>query len=407
MISTKILDSNPFLEKNREIMLMNMVDQKSTSISDTIVKKFNLSRTRQDIAKWRIAVITAENEDNPYRVELLRLYKDVVTDTHITALMETRKNAILSSKFIVMDKNGKEIKDKTDLINKQWFNDFIDLSLDSIFYGFSLIEFGDLENNEFDDVELVRRVNVRPEFSLVTEVGSMLNGVNFITDKKYNNWCIGVGKKDDLGLLMKAAPMYLYKRAAFTAWAQYNDMFGQPIRVVKTDDNDAETLLRYDTMAADMGNNGWIRTNLEDQVELLEGSGASGDVFSKMIDSCNRELSKLFLGQTGTTDEKSFAGSANVHERVMQEYNQADKRMIHFVLQSQLSPFLNNHGFGLEGLTIGIQEDDDLSIIERSKIDIQLAKYFDIDPEYIFNTYGTPVTAKIIPEKTQITEDNA
>ncbi len=149
-------------------------------------------------------------------------------------------------------------------------------------------------------------------------------------------------------------------------------------------------------MLSEMGSNGYLRMSSQDEIELLSGSNSSGqDTYKEMIEICNRELSKLFLGQTGTTEEKAFAGSAGVHERILKEYNDNDKRFLHFVFQAQLVPFLNLHGFGLEGYSIGIEEDDDVDISEKVKIDEVLLKYYEIDPEYILKTYGTPVLPRV------------
>jgi hypothetical protein len=115
-----------------------------------------------------------------------------------------------------------------------------------------------------------------------------------------------------------------------------------------------------------------------------------------MIDRCNSELSKLILGQTGTTDEKSYSGSANVHERVLKMYGEADEMLLDSIFTYQLIPLLNYHGLGFEGLRIESEEEDKFSYEEKAKIDLELLKYYDIDPIYIEKEYGTPVTKKAV-----------
>ena len=44
-----------------------------------------LTRTAQTIKKWREWTDAAESKHNPNRVELYRLYKDVVLDAHLTS----------------------------------------------------------------------------------------------------------------------------------------------------------------------------------------------------------------------------------------------------------------------------------------------------------------------------------
>ena len=62
----------------------------------------------------------------------------------------------------------------------------------------------------------------------------------------------------------------------------------------------------------------------------------------------------------------------------------------------QLIPLLNLHGFGFEGCKIETEEDDKFSYEEKAKIDLELLKYYDIDPVYIEKEYGTPVIKKAV-----------
>jgi hypothetical protein len=372
--------------------------------TEAIPYQQTLSRYKQDVSKWVSALNTAESIHQPNRTELYRIFKETTLDNHLTALMTTRKNAILSSKYIVTDKSGKKIDEKTDMIEKKWFYDLLDMTLDSLFYGHSLIQFNDMLNGEFSTVELVPREYVRPEFDLVIPTTGAQVGVNYI-EEPYFSWTISIGNRRDLGLLTKAAPIVMYKKGAMISWAIYSEIFGQPIRIGKLNKKDEKTYNSMVGFLKNMGNAPWGVFGKEDDIELLESGKASGqDVFDKMIDKMNQELSKLILGQTGTTDEKSFSGSAKVHERVMNSYNESDERMIEFVLNDKLIPLLNKHGYGMEGLKIEIQEDDILSIVEKSAIDIGLSKYYDLDIEYLNTTYGTKVIQKL-PEPTKPKND--
>jgi hypothetical protein len=323
--------------------------------------------------------------------------------------MNTRKNHITGSKFIVVDKNNIEIKEKTFLINKKWFHDFIDMAMDSIFYGYSLIQFEDLEGLNFTGLTLVPRQYVRQEFSLVVPTPSSQVGQNYTIDP-YNKWTIGVGERRDLGLLAKAAPIVLWKKGSIISWAIYSELFGQPIRVGKLNDRDKKT---HDSMAnflKNMGNAPWAVISKDDEIELIESKSSGGQsVFDKLIERCNSELAKLILGQTSTTDTKAFVGTAQVHERVMHTYNERDERFIKHIFDNQLCPLLNFHGFGLEGLSIVLEEDNELSKMDKSVIDLALLEHYDIPTDYILATYGTPViervgTASLTTE--QITKDN-
>lgn len=366
------------------------------NISRKITFEQTLHRTRQDIATWRSAVLQAESLQYPNRQELYRLYKDIVLDAHLSGLIATRKYQILQNDYKVVDKSGNEIEDKTQLLQNKWFYEFLDYSMDSIFYGFSLIQFNSLENDVFQSVDLVPRQYVKQEFDIVVDTPAAITGENFL-DAKYRAWVIGVGNKRDLGLLAKAAPYVLWKKGAIQAWAEFCEIFGTPIRIGKTNVRDEATRSNMEGFLKNMGVSAYGVFDTNDLIEIVESNRSDAfDVFDKMIERCNSELSKLILGQTGTTDEKSYSGSANVHERVLKMYGDADEMFIENVLKYQLVPLLNLQGLGFEGLSIESEEEDKFSYEEKSKIDLELLKYYDIPADYIEQEYGTPVVVKPI-----------
>ena len=354
-------------------------------------------RISQDIGKWRTALTAAENVNNPQRYWLYQTYNDVILDAHTTACIQQRKNLTLSRNFCVINKDKSENEQLTEMLESQWFRDFLDLSLDSMFWGYSLIQFDSLVNDNFNEVNLVPRQFVKPEFSIVTKNWGDTVGINY-KEAPYNEFCIGVGKPRDLGLLNKVAPLVIWKKNALSAWAQHQEIFGSPIRIGKTSSRDKKTTDNMDNMLKNMGVAAWGRFDTSDIIELIESNKADAyKVFDMMIERCNSEIAKLILGQTGTTAEKSFVGSAEVHERILKQYGENDEHFIENVLNYQLIPMLEGLGIKFNGAKIETEEDDELGLVERSKIDLELLKYYEIDPEYIEKTYGTPVVKKVVP----------
>ena len=64
-------------------------------------KRFGL-----DIADYMAAIRAAENVDFSRRYKLYDLYSDILMDTHLSCVMEKRKNAVLCSE-IEFQRNGK------------------------------------------------------------------------------------------------------------------------------------------------------------------------------------------------------------------------------------------------------------------------------------------------------------
>ena len=134
--------------------------------------------------------------------------------------MNARKNKVLGNPFKLVDKNGKEVPDATLLFQTQWFFDFQNFALDSIFWGYSLIQLNDIVDDKFSSVELYPRIFVKPKFSIITDDPYAIVGIDY-KEEPYASWCVWVGDDCDLGLLNKAAPYVIIKRNGLSAWNEY------------------------------------------------------------------------------------------------------------------------------------------------------------------------------------------
>jgi hypothetical protein len=204
---------------------------------------------------------------------------------------------------------------------------------------------------------------------------------------------------------MKATPLVLWKKNALGAWSVFQDAFGTPLVIGKTDSRDAETRLSMENTVKSLSTGLSAVMDTDDNIEFLETTKQDAhQVFNELIERCNSEISKLILGQTSTTSEKSFVGSAEVHERVLMQYAEMDEYFIEGVLNYQLIPMLNNLGFGLDGYKIEASKDEDLTIKEKLEVDKELLKYYTLPVQYILETYGTPVEEKAEPVDTGLQE---
>jgi len=367
---------------------------KLADIRKRITTPTQLYRGFTNIETYKLAVTRAESLTAPQRSELYKVYKNIELDAHLTAAVNQRKNLTLSKDFDVK-LNGEENEELEYIIKQKWFRDFIDYSLDAIYYGHSLIQFDSVVDNAFKSVELVPREYVKPEFHIVTNTYADLSGTDYL-EAPYNNWCIGVGKPRDLGLYMKAAPLVIWKKNALGAWSEFVEIFGSPIRIGKTDVRDEETRANMESMLKNMGVASYGVFDTGDLIELVESNRSDAyNVFDMMIQRCNSEISKLILGQTGTLDEKAYVGSAEVQERVLKNVAYNDEFFIEGVLNYQLVPMMTRLGIFPEGVTISVKAEDDLTLIEQSKIDIELIKTgkFTFTPEYLDEKYGSEVIA--------------
>lgn len=354
--------------------------------------KAAIQRTNNDMGRYKTGVISAENVLNPQRYMLYQVYQGVVLDAHYSACVEQRKNLILSKKFKVV-RNGEIDEKKTALINKKWFYEFNNYALDSMYWGYSLVQFKDIVKDEFSSVELIPRQFVKPEFHIVTKTWTEITGLDY-TKEPFKDWVIGIGMPQDLGLLLKASPLIIWKKNALGAWAEFQNIFGVPARIGKTNLKDPTTLNNMVDMLANWGLSQYGVFGKDDIVELIESSNSDAfEVFDKMIERVNSEISKLILGQTSTIAEKSFVGSAEVHERVLDNYEDRDEQFIESIYKYQLVPLLVKHGILSEGDEIECDDSEEISKTEKNKLIIELLKTgkYTIPAEYIQEELDIPV----------------
>ena len=134
------------MAKKKDTGIKSLVNMTKTTPEQANARKarkidIQVYLVRQDIQKYLNAVNQAQNIQSPQRYQLYELYKRIEIDAHLSAAIQQRKNLILSKDFIVIGKDGKENEEKTALIQSKWFFDYLNLALDSIYYGFSLIHF--------------------------------------------------------------------------------------------------------------------------------------------------------------------------------------------------------------------------------------------------------------------------
>lgn len=391
-----------FKDRVVDFLNFNKPQPKTQSAIKTIAFEQQLQRVRQDASKFRIAIQAAESPLYPNRFLLMQAYQQAVLDGQIQSAMLQRKMKVLGQKFNLVNEKGEVDEEKTKLLNEKWFYDFLDLAMDSKFWGFSCIQFSPIQNSKFLNVELIPRIYVVPEKDLVrSNTATVTDGINF-TEKPYSNWCIGVGGKKDLGLLMKLTPYAIWKNNALGAWAEFAEVFGSPIRIARTDVRDEVTRKNAENMMRNMGVATWSVLDLQDQFEIIEASKTdSFNVFDKMVERCNSEISKIILGQTGTTDEKSFVGSANVHMDIANQIGRQDQLMMQFVINNQLIPMMNGLGFDFGSLKFEFDLSESLSIEDQAKIDASFMPYVKFNSEYLEKKYKI-----IIDEVNEVDSDN-
>ena len=371
----------------------------------TIVKekvREQLFRTNQQINHWRDALQIAEDVERPDRTELMRVYQDIVLDEHLGAVMEQRILKAISDKWFIYNEDGEVNEDLSDLLDCEWFDDFMRLTLESIFYGYTLIQLGDQEGKGFKKVTAVRREYVDPVRRGVKPGLYETDSTSLIPFDKapFWQWTVFVGKDKDLGLLNRATPLIIWKKNALQFWSEFGELFGVPWRIGKTNVDEQVRRDNLYKMLGEMGSAPYAVIDEEDELQLIESQKTdSYKVFDRMAERADKGNSKLILGQTMTTEDGSSRSQAEVHERVSEKYTHNDKKLIQRIVNNELLPRMRKLGMIPEGVYFGWDQEESLDFEERLKgIEILSRSGYKIAPDKIEELTGIPVEEKETPQ---------
>jgi hypothetical protein len=384
--------------KRQEATLNAKQARKATAIREKIYRTA-LMRSRAGIMEWQAATQQAESLIMPNNTELVRVYKSIDVDLHLFALMQTIRIKVIANNFFIYNADGEVNQEATDLFKKKWFRKTVKHIVDSEFYGFSLIQLLDIKDGIFSDAELVpREYVIQQRQGVKTSLTNTSELIPF-NAPEYLNWVIPVGEPDNLGLLHKAAPLVIKKKEVISAWSESAEIFGMPLRVGRTNINDPVKRANMEDMLDNIGAAGWAVIHEDDVVEFVETSKTDFyKIYQEFIQTTNSELSKGFLLQTGTTDEKAFSGSAGVHENLLKSLIEAYIVLVEETVNEAIIPACQRLGLIPVGCYFQSDNEQKLSLEEMVKIVSELLKYKDVPNDFILETFGVPTEDKIIEE---------
>lgn len=309
------------------------------------IAKIRFPRVRVDALQWRDAIAQAEDPIFPYRWSMQQIFQDLVLDGHVTACMDARKRLTTQKTPAWFDKNGqplKNISDNLKFIHAQWWNDLQDYILDAEWYGYQLIALDDMINGGFPNIHVVRRQNISPDRENVTPVIAMIEGIMFNdprhkakplnkqfntirnsitphdpviefndpansddeTGESYYNWHIWVPTKNEFGSskcgfgrLYRCAPYILFMRGAVGDFADFCELFTQPVRVLETD-KEGDQLDKLQEAMDRFGSSNYMIHGTEDKFkfEKSSGVGESFNAYKELVTLCKKFITEITFG---------------------------------------------------------------------------------------------------------------
>lgn len=377
--------------------------EKRNNLVEKIYKE-QLDRLKKEIGEWRDAVALAEDVLNPMRETLISYYKDAIDDYQVYSAMQIRNEAAKSGTFKLVDATGKVDERVTALFIDPtgyplpWFSDFLDLAMKSRFYGMEYIQLDALDDGIFSGVTGIPEENIIPiqdKVLLDIRSGNTQSNSVIITDKPYDLWVVPVGSKTDLGLINKCLPYVIYK-SVFGAWSQHADVFGMPLRIGRTDLRDPERRANMAQMLQNMEGATYGIFDPEDMIDFVGDKNTDPhNIYGMLIEKCDAAIAKIILSQTGTTDEKSYSGSSNVHMEIFNKLIYSDKIFLSRLVHQSLIPRMYKLGLVSSKKYYGQWTfDEEISVKDWADIISKLSGKYSIAPEEIEEKVGLKVVSQ-------------
>ena len=314
----------------------------------------------------RLAAILRDVRSGECPAEYLELAQDMeMRDLHYRSVLSTRKDAVCGLEIRVEpasdDRKDIEIAQavENDIIKNRAAR-FVPLlrdMLDALAKGFSVNEITwDTSGKTWKPQKYVWK---DPRwFQYDKETGQTLMLRNELTTELHpliqNKFIIHEphlisGTQIAGGLALPALFYFMLKSYDVTSWAAFIDRYGFPIRLGKysrkATQDDIKTLRRaIASIGADFG--AVIPEGATIEIIESKTSSENTDAYQKMATWIDKQISKLVLGQTMTTDDGSSRAQGEIHEEVRQDIAAADALSIADTLNSSLVVPYVNFNFG-------------------------------------------------------------
>jgi hypothetical protein len=351
------------------------------------------------------------------------MYHNTAENAHIKASVERRKDLTLLRKWEFRNPDKSVNQQVTDMfcdhvggmtMNKEWFNNFINYSLDSLFYGYSLMSIGEIINNELQDVEIVKRWHVSPDRYEITSFAYMPHGESFI-EGEYANSYIYVPTPNELGTSPCGYGLYwvlsiyeIFARNLLGFNGDYIEVNIAPFRQMKTTKTSEDERAMAESILRDMGTSGYAVTDLMDEI-IFHNSGGSGtgynayDNFEKRLEAA---ISKLVLGHENAISAKPSAlgngGELSPEQIALNDKQAKDGTFLLSVVNKLLIPKLIDIGFVIpEGVTAIMLNDNEEMDNANNLVDLAVkmkSAGLQIDGKYFTSKTNIPLTEIVAPQ---------
>jgi len=331
----------------------------------------------------------------------LKIYRGLLADAHLWACVQSRKSGVLSLEWEIdrgkaKSRNAKVIRDIFDSLD---IYKLISDILDSILWGFQPLEV--LWKKSANFILPADIVAKPPEWFVFDDdnnlkfrtksnwIGEALPEKKFLLPQYNASYQNPYGER----VLSKCFWPITFKKGGLKFWLIFTEKYGMPFlighhpRGSKQEEVDSLAdkleLMIQDAIAV-------IPDDSSVEFKDFGGRSASAQIYEKLVNWSNAEISKAILGQTLTTEvgaTGSYAAS-KTHFMVRQDIVDADQRMVQNILNQLIRWIydINFAGGEVPKFTMWQEEDVNKDLAVRDKTLTESGVQF--NKEYFQRAYG-------------------
>lgn len=365
------------------------------SSSGAAYKRQAIVYREKTIDDWVMSVTSATDPDDPRRGLLYRFYQSLYNDEHLQTTIDNRVLPVQQAEFNLVDDNDNEDEEAKKLLDRPWYHQLIRICFLHQMQGVSLADISHLDENlEISHVEEVPMSNYIPQQMIIVKEESDKTGWSY-KDGALEPYYVQFGNAWSLGMLNELAIIILAKKLGLGSWMNHIEKYGIPPVFVTSDRQDKKRLDELFEMMQDFRNNFFAVLSGNEKVEYGKESGGNAvNAYLPLEERCDNQISKRLLGQTGTTENGAWEGTAEVHERVEKSRHEYDKMLFQFYFNYIIIPKLVKISpvyKPLERLKLKWDDTESLSITEYIEAINKLAYTFEFDHEEVAKKTGLPI----------------
>lgn len=344
---------------------------------------------RKEISDWQSARFALYNAERPRTYPMQEVYEDIMLDGHLTGISENRTLRTTNKNYIFSIDGKKDDKLTKFIEDKQWFEFVIGEAHKSAYYGYSLLWVKEFEKGEIKEVELIPRGLVIPTEKVLLYNIDADKGIDF---SQIDDILLYAQFYGHVGLLEKAAVYTILKRHSWGSWDEFEELFGIPIRIAKIASQSETVKNEVAGWLEEMGSAPYGVFPLGTEVDIKENAKTdSFNVFYKKIEALDKELSKLFLHQTMTTENGASKAQGNVHENTLEQLVYNDEKLMLSFLNTRLVPAMRKLGYSIPDNAV-ITVEQTKNPTEQIKIDgVLMQNGYVLKQQYLEEVYGVEV----------------